>query len=67
MFQKLIPRLAISRKRVIAYNIREHDYTRGASLTELLEYLASDLKDLINILQVDRIDIVGASYGGTIA
>ena len=47
--------------------MRGYGYAREVPLTESLEHLVLDLEDLINILQVDRIDIVGASYGGVIA
>ena len=67
MFQDLIPRLATSGQRVIAYDMRGHGYARGSPLTESLEHLASDLEELINVLRIDWIDVVGASYGGAVA
>ena len=67
MFQDLIPRLVTSGQRVITYNMRGHSYARESPLTESLEHLASNLKELINVLRIDWIDMVGASYGGAVA
>lgn len=67
MFRELIPILAQKGHRVIAYDMRGHGYARGAPLTKSLEHLAADLNELLQILEIDQIDAVGASYGGAVA
>jgi 3-oxoadipate enol-lactonase len=66
MFTKVAPNLA-SAGRVITYDLRGHGYARGAPLTTSLDHLVDDLKQLVDILGIDKADVYGASYGGAVA
>lgn len=68
MFNDLIPLLSTQTgARVITYDLRNHGHARGAPLTQSLEHSASDLLELLNLLHLDTVDVIGASYGGAIA
>lgn len=67
MWRQVMPLLAASGARVIAYDLRGHGYARGAPLTRDLEHLCADLALLLDRLGVERADIYGASYGGAVA
>ncbi|EXJ56330.1 uncharacterized protein A1O5_12597 [Cladophialophora psammophila CBS 110553] len=67
MWREVLPLVAASGTRVIAYDLRGHGYARGAPLTPSLEHLCSDLELLLNTLNITSADIYGASYGGAVA
>ncbi|KFZ15701.1 hypothetical protein V502_05444 [Pseudogymnoascus sp. VKM F-4520 (FW-2644)] len=66
MWKEVFPELA-STGRVIAYDLRGHGQARAAPLTKDLDHLAEDLRELLDNLGVDKIDVYGASYGGAVA
>jgi len=66
MWREIIPYLAPD-ARVITYDLRGHGQARAAPLTNSLDHLAEDLKILLEILQIEKADIYGASYGGGVA
>lgn len=53
--------------RVITYDLRGHGQARAAPLTRSLNHLAEDLRELLDILGIEKADIYGASYGGAVA
>ncbi|KAK4938332.1 hypothetical protein LTR10_021216 [Elasticomyces elasticus] len=67
MWRKVLPQLATTGARVIAYDLRGHGHARGAPLTRNLEHLCSDLELLLDTLDIKTADIYGASYGGAVA
>ena len=66
MWKDIFPRLA-SGGRVISYDLRGHGQARAAPLTKDLDHLADDLRELLDIMRVDKVDVYGASYGGAVA
>ncbi|KAL2788218.1 Alpha/Beta hydrolase protein [Aspergillus keveii] len=66
MFTEVAPSLT-SAGRVITYDLRGHGYARGAPLTTSLDHLVDDLKQLVDILDIEKADVYGASYGGAVA
>ena len=66
MWKNVFPSLA-SGGRVISYDLRGHGQARAAPLTKDLNHLANDLKELLDIMGVDKVDVYGASYGGAVA
>lgn len=67
MWREVVPRLAATGTRVIAYDLRGHGHARGAPLTRSLDHLCADLELLLDTLGIEMADIYGASYGGAVA
>jgi pimeloyl-ACP methyl ester carboxylesterase len=63
---KIIPML-MDRFRILTYDLRGHGYSEmppsGYSATDM----AGDLEDLLDALDVEKVDLVGHSYGADIA
>jgi pimeloyl-ACP methyl ester carboxylesterase len=63
---KIIPML-MDRFRILTYDLRGHGYSEmplsGYSATDM----AGDLEDLLDALEVEKVDLVGHSYGADIA
>ncbi|KIX05294.1 uncharacterized protein Z518_06166 [Rhinocladiella mackenziei CBS 650.93] len=53
--------------RIVSYDLRGHGAASSAPPTQSLAHLASDLRDLLNKLDILRADIYGQSYGGAVA
>ena len=53
--------------RVIAYDLRGHGRGRGAPATTSLDQLANDTRTLLDLLNIKKADVYGASYGGAVA
>src|SRR3979409_1371322 len=63
---KIIPML-MDRFRILTYDLRGHGYSEmplsGYSATDM----AGDLEDLLDALEVEKVELVGHSYGADIA
>jgi 3-oxoadipate enol-lactonase len=66
VWRDVYPQLAAA-GRVIAYDIRNHGWARGAPLVRDLDHVAADAVALLDALGIERADVYGASYGGAIA
>lgn len=66
VWRDVYPKLA-GAGRVIAYDIRNHGWARGAPLVRDLDHVAADAATLLDVLGIAEADVYGASYGGAIA
>src|SRR5689334_15123692 len=63
---QLIPELAKTRK-VIAMEMQGHGHTAYSDRTMSFPALATDVAGVMKFLKIDSADVVGYSFGGTIA
>lgn len=65
-FGELIPELSKSRK-VIAVELQGHGRTADTDRPFSYEALAGDVAEVLKHLKIDRADVLGYSFGGTVA
>ena len=65
-WRAVLPTL-IAKGRILAYDLRAHGVARGAPPPTSLNQMADDAARLLDALEVDRVDVYGASYGGAVA
>jgi 3-oxoadipate enol-lactonase len=58
---------ALPRGRRIAYDLRCHGFAAGAPRPFTMERLADDLAALLDTLEIERVRLVGLSFGGGLA
>ncbi len=66
MWRAIYPDLA-KQARVVMYDIRGFGTARDASLPTSVDQVVDDLKALLDVLDIEKADIYGISYGGAIA
>ena len=66
VFARLLAR-ADSDIRLIAYDMRGHGYAAHAPPAQTLPQLASDLHNILDKLNITKVDVYGQSYGGAVA
>lgn len=62
-FQKIIPELS-EKYRVIAVDLRGHGHSSTARGDYRIEHMADDLAKLIQVLEIDKVTMIGHSLGG---
>lgn len=63
---KIVPMLW-DRYRILTYDLRGHGYTSMTDTGYTPTELADDLAQLLDALEIDKVDLVGHSFGGDIA
>ncbi|KAJ9603148.1 hypothetical protein H2200_012443 [Cladophialophora chaetospira] len=54
-------------QRVLCYDLRGHGFAQDAPRITSLDQVADDLADLLRVLCIDKVDVMGVSFGGGVA